>query len=738
MDKYHLLFAGEVAEGQDIDMVKRRMCRLLDLEPGPKLERLFDGEPHILHHDLEREQVNEAFLALARMGAKPVIAEVVNVEPPTLPDMEEACGEEGYEEEQYEEEDSYPSVDTPSLPEVEVSDDAVASAPQLAQDPQVQEPTPALDPETHPEPVSTLVDTSAETIVSPAAESSASTQDTPNLFALRLSEKAQQDTESPLDQILSRRGIIPLMLGVLVAIALYLASSLIGEETQQPDLGGPRALQVDFAQNLYVAVGHHVIKHDPAGDVVGQYDLTAFGLTHADGGIAVFANGDLLIAGAGDAGRGLYRCEVLAETCQFVAADVPAAADWDFLRVDGNDAIYLTASAGERIFKFSGVAFQRFDSKPLYDNPHSAVLHRGLLYVPNRGEHTVAAALPDNIGFGTVLQRSALSNEAADAAGHTQVTGLARVGEFWWVLLQSQDGNSSGLYRYDDDWAYISAAVLPEGSIPDSVISWKGQLLVGDELGRTVHLVSDGGAPLGELGSDVVRELSAAPVRRAEWLPALRKTLLSVTILLLLALGCVMAIRHYRSKVYTPPGDPEEALLKADDPGITWMGAPASVRPRVKLMGYGLVAAFLLILVATRLGYLPGLLSLLLLVICMGLMAELVALYQGSFAFIGVIGDRLILVDPGNTYRVARTSRLQYFDNHLMIDDVIVSLGNKLQRLFDQSRIDELVLPLVNRGIRTDRITVHMKMIETRHPQVVARFCAAIGAVLAVLYLGVW
>ena len=168
--------------------------------------------------------------------------------------------------------------------------------------------------------------------------------------------------------------------------------------------------------------------------------------------------------------------------------------------------------------------------------------------------------------------------------------------------------------------------------------------------------MSDGGAPLGELDSDLVRELSAEPDRPSEWLPTLRKSLLSLTILLLLALACIIVLRHLHGKVYNPPRDPEETLFNPDDPRITWLGVPPGVRPRIKLMGYGVVAAFLLILVATRLGYLPGPVSLLLLVICMGLIAELVALYLGSFAFIGVIGDRLILVDPANTFRVARTS----------------------------------------------------------------------------------
>ena len=107
-------------------------------------------------------------------------------------------------------------------------------------------------------------------------------------------------------------------------------------------------------------------------------------------------------------------------------------------------------------------------------------------------------------------------------------------------------------------------------------------------------------------------------------------------------------------------------------------------------------------------------------------------------SFIGVLGDRLILVDPANLYRVVRTSRLQYRENHLIADDVIVFLGNRIQRLFDDEQLDALVQPLVNRGIRTDRLTLQVKMLQSRHPQIVAQAWALLAAVLAALYLGVW
>jgi hypothetical protein len=137
-------------------------------------------------------------------------------------------------------------------------------------------------------------------------------------------------------------------------------------------------------------------------------------------------------------------------------------------------------------------------------------------------------------------------------------------------------------------------------------------------------------------------------------------------------------------------------------------------------------------------GYLPAVVSLMLLVICMGAIASLTALYQATHCFIGLLGDKLILVDQSNTYRVARTSRIQYRNDHIMIDDVIIYMGNGLQRIFDQNAVETRIQPLLARGIRTDRATLQIKMIEARHPQIVAQGFAAAAAALAVLYLGVW
>ncbi len=700
MDKYHLLFAGEVAKGQDPEVVKTRMSRLLDIDPGPELDRLFDGEPHILHHDLEREQLNEAFLALARTGARPVIAEVVKVDTPPLPVVEE----------------------------VEDTKEIVEPASEVAVPPGISTPI--------PEKVADSAD--ANSIGKPEDETAFDAGSSPNLFALRLSDRAKPDYSVAHKGFLEMRGLKSLLAGLLGAITVYLLSALLGGDPDQPDLGGPRVLQVDFAKNLYVAVGPYVVKHDASGAVTDEFDLREFGLQSADGGFAVFSNGDLLVAGVGDQGRTLHRCEVTSESCTPLAIDLPAEAGLEFVTLDGNDAFYLTSPGGQLIYKFSGSGQQRYESKPLYDDPSNVVMHRGLIYVANRGESNIVSALPDNVGFGAVLERQSLANPEAESLSHTQLHTISRAGDFWWALLRSADGNSSGLYQYDNQWNYVATADLPEGAIADSLAVWNEQLLVVDEIGRIVYRYSIGGELLSPLDSAVVNELSAEPGAGWEWLPNLRRMILGLIILQVAALLAAVGYCRLRSQIYTPPHDPEEVLFSPDDSNIRWLGVSEKVRDRVKLMGCGVVAGFLLILVAARLGFLPEVLALGLLVVCMVLIAELVGLYQGSFAYLGILGDRLILVDPDSTYRVARTSRLQHRERHLMIDDVIVCLGNRFQHLFEPSELEEFVQPLMMRGIRTDRLTLQIKMIETGHPQLVARVVAAVAAVVAILYLGVW
>ncbi len=92
------------------------------------------------------------------------------------------------------------------------------------------------------------------------------------------------------------------------------------------------------------------------------------------------------------------------------------------------------------------------------------------------------------------------------------------------------------------------------------------------------------------------------------------------------------------------------------------------------------------------------------------------ALQRAGSCHLGLLDDHLILVDHTNTYRVGSGPRIQYFKNYVMIDDVIVYLGNRMVAHFAPEPLQKKFLPLFSTGIKVDRATLRVKLIQSRHP----------------------
>jgi hypothetical protein len=67
-------------------------------------------------------------------------------------------------------------------------------------------------------------------------------------------------------------------------------------------------------------------------------------------------------------------------------------------------------------------------------------------------------------------------------------------------------------------------------------------------------------------------------------------------------------------------------------------------------------------------------------------------------------------------YHFAGGSRVQYHGPFLMIDDVVVFCGNSLLPVFPCPQIQNLVSPLALGGVKVDRNTVLVKLLQCGHP----------------------
>jgi hypothetical protein len=86
-------------------------------------------------------------------------------------------------------------------------------------------------------------------------------------------------------------------------------------------------------------------------------------------------------------------------------------------------------------------------------------------------------------------------------------------------------------------------------------------------------------------------------------------------------------------------------------------------------------------------------------------------------------------------YHFGGGSRVQYHGPFLAIDDVVVFCGSSLLPAFPPAQLEEMVRPLALGGVKVDRNTMLIKLLQCRHPLAQGAFAVVAGASAAILVL---
>ena len=115
----------------------------------------------------------------------------------------------------------------------------------------------------------------------------------------------------------------------------------------------------------------------------------------------------------------------------------------------------------------------------------------------------------------------------------------------------------------------------------------------------------------------------------------------------------------------------------------------------------------------------------------------LALLGRSHIGHIGILAEQLLLVDHSGMYHLGEGPRIQYRGPFLLIDDVVVFSGSKNLPTFSSKQVRSGVTPLARAGIKVDRTTVLIKLLQGQHPlaQGVLACLATLTIALALLAL---
>ncbi len=553
----------------------------------------------------------------------------------------------------------------------------------------------------------------------------------PNTYALNpfrslaaLRERPQRAARLRLRYILIAILCLLALIATLVARALFEPAAPV----DRVELAAPL-----HKGGLALAVEDDLLLHDRAGVGSEIIPLQLLGLASVEQLLPAPDDKQYLVLGRslpaadGSEGQaGLWRCDFDALTCSAFGSQMPPP-DWVGLHPFLDVILSYLATgegAGGELRKMNAEGeLQAVAARKLLPQP-TLHMQDGLLYTNSLDAPALSVLRYDDEALGEQLDEILLLDPQAIAAERNQVVQFTHVGQSWWVILANAESGDRGLYRFDDKWLPLGELTLPEGFSVERLIPWGEKLLVLDSNRLALQRFSATAQPEAPLLSDLITSMVESQQRKLWWHEFLWQSLAVIFAGIGIACAVLAYLHHLRQLAFRSTrlrgADPIESL------DIRWLDRPVGREQRLqRYLQYYLAGAAVVLVVAIISRVEPATLIAWLLVL--GGPALAAALYlRTPQGHIGVHGNSLLLVDHHHTYHMGSGARVRYRDWFVMIDDVLVFAGPGWAPAFSTEQLRQDIAPLAQRGVRVDRRSILVRLVEGRHP-------LAMGAGIVVL-----
>ena len=551
-----------------------------------------------------------------------------------------------------------------------------------------------------------------------ATESSATPrrqQGAPNPYNLRPFRNTPEARERPQQAVQQQRKT--LMIASLALAVLLILSGVYLSRPAAKLIQGVDAIAVNGLSQLLLLAGDEIYLHDRSGLGLLNFTPDALGLTAFRAPLTFSHDNMLLLQGTtGQDGHWqTMRCDLDTSACEALSG------------TDSSNTIALTAHTltGELFLTNSGTGELIKQSprgeqlaKATLELPEHPILrlNSGLLFMNSPHGPAISVFRYENQAFGKQLDEILLLPPTAMELEQAAVWDFVLSGGHWWVTLYNQETQSAGLYRFDSQWNFLDQVPLEPDSWPQHLANWSEKTLIGEARSLTLQRFNASGQAEVSLSPDTLAA-DATARKRNSWLRNTGWSLaLALCLLLTLAMLGLSCLHHWRALVYRARPARGAVLLDELNSDTNWIDR---VNTREKqLKHYGIAyAVFTLSVVLLMIGLTisPPLLVAIFVVLT-GPLIALFLLRGAPDGHIGVVGEQLVLVDHNNMYHCAGGPRLYYRGPFLLIDDVVVFSGNALLAVFCPEQLLAQVQPLAQAGIRVDRKTVLIKLLQSRHP----------------------
>jgi hypothetical protein len=565
----------------------------------------------------------------------------------------------------------------------------------------------------------------------------------PNLYRLRPFRNTDEVRSRTLRAQQRMRQGYTLGTVALVAALIVGATSLM--RAAPPVVTGARAVAVDPHSGPVLLAADSLLFHDRAGVSTNEVQLQKLGVNALepplafDGSGALFAFGRLADDNSTEpSGNGtlqLLRCDLPNSKCQQVSSQLKDQRADAFVINSLNGVVLLADSSAGLLLKIDREGQLLAQASVTLPAHPVLQLHTGLLLVNGSEGPAISVFRYEDSSFGKQLDEILLLPPAAQQAEQTRVGDFLYSGGAWWVLLQNPKSGSTGLYRFDDEWNFLDEVSLQDGAGPLQLANWGKKTLINDPRRSTIQRFNAQGkaeVPFVSTQLDAVIDSHQQGARRAGLVWRGGLLLCAVAAVLGLGFGYLQGLRRLvyssrRGQGAEPVDDHAQALH--------WIDPLPNRAALLRLRGisYGLLALGIVLLAVAQSVSVWQLASLLL--VLSGPAVALILLSRQAVGHIGILGDQLLLVDHSGMYHMAGGSRVQYRGPFLSIDDVVVFCGSRLLPAFSLAQVQKEVRPIALGGVRVDRNTLMVRLLQCRHPLALGALAILTAAGAAILLL---
>ncbi|MBT6126099.1 MAG: hypothetical protein HOH70_12955 [Halieaceae bacterium] len=561
----------------------------------------------------------------------------------------------------------------------------------------------------------------------------------PNLYQLKaFRNRAQVRGRPAIAREKTRKGMF---VGAAALAILLLLLGRFASLTAQTIVSGPAGVAASKQGELLIIAGDYLLIHDRAGVASKSIAANKLGLKNLSAPVSYTPSGKVLLQASSknetDNNVILWLCDLTQESCASLGTENPATT-LNSLRVhDLNGDLFIADGSAGKLLKLSANgALKSAVDRPLHDKPVLR-LDSGLLFINSKQGPAISVLRYEDTAFGQQLDEILLLPPPALEREHTRVWDFASNGNHWWVTLFNPDNGDSALYLFDRDWSYVRQLSRDEMNLAGQLVNWGRKILLFSQQQSGVLRYGEAGAEEAIFHSPLLEDIINERASKRQLTALARYSF--IVLLLTIAIGGFAYAYFYSVRALVYKSRPARGADPLDDIAdqIHWVKAASTRSGQLRHASIACVILALAVLV-TLMGLGVSAVQLLAAMIALiGPFAGLQLILRSEPEHLGLSNEQLVLVDHRQLYHLASGPRIHYRGPFVIIDDVVIFTGTVLLPTLDRSQLDSLARPLIRAGIRVDRKTVLIKLIESHHPVARATQVAALsllaGMILVVL-----